>query len=77
MSGAFSIRYQHGDLVIAVSHTRPIASAFELLDFLEALGVELSSPSVKAALADLYARGSASISGVWLTDQEASHYGLI
>jgi hypothetical protein len=76
-TGGFAVRFQRADLVVPDPQTCFVASALDLLDLLEGLGIELATPGVRAALGGLYARGSASIPDVWLTDEEASRHGLV
>ena len=75
-ANGFSVMYYRVEPLSDDSEPRRISSAMELQKFLESLGIELSLPSVRGALAELYARGSASIPEVWLTEQELHRHGL-
>jgi hypothetical protein len=72
----FTVTYYRVEALSHGPEPRQISSAMELLKFLESLGVELSLPSVRGALAELYARGSASIPEVWLSEQDLHRHGL-
>jgi len=75
-SNGFTVTYYRVEALSEGPEPRQISSAMELLKFLELLGVELSLPSVRGALAELYARGSASIPEVWLSEQDLHRHGL-
>jgi hypothetical protein len=75
-ANGFTVTYDRVEAPSDGPEPRQISSAMELLKLLESLGVELSLPSVRGALAELYARGSASIPGVWLSEQELHRHGL-
>ena len=61
----------------AESKTVHLASTKELLDLLQELGVDLSDPMIRAALGELYARGSTSFRDLQLSDQDLRRHGLI
>lgn len=75
-ANGFTVTYDRVEAPSDGREPRKISSAMELLRFLESLGIELSLPSVRGALAELYARGSAFIPEVWLSEQELHRHGL-
>jgi hypothetical protein len=75
-ANGFTVTYYRVEALSDGPEPRQISSAMELLKFLESLGVELSLPSVRGALAELYARDSASIPEVWLSEQELQRHGF-
>jgi len=75
-ASGFTVTYDRVEALSDSREPRKISSAMELLKFLESLGIEISLPSVRGALAELYARGSASIPEVWLSEQELHRLSL-
>jgi hypothetical protein len=75
-ANGFTVTYYRVEAPSEGPGPRQVSSAMELLKLLESLGVELSLPSVRGALAELYARGSASIPEVWLSEQELHRHSL-
>src|SRR5574337_579266 len=53
-----------------------VASANDLIDLLEQLGVDFRDPAVKEALERILRQGSASLAGIRLSDEELAQKGL-
>lgn len=72
----FWVTYRHTKSESGTMKARHLASSHELLGFLEGLGLDPARPLVGDAIRELYARGWASISEVWLSKQEVTEHGL-
>lgn len=75
-AAGYSVTYHRVESDGGAMKVRQFTTAMDLIHYLERLGVDLSHARVLSGLAELYARGSASIPDVWLTDEQVRLSGL-
>lgn len=72
----FWVTYRHTKSESGTMRARHLASSHELLGFLESPGLDPARPLVCDAIRELYTRGWASISEVWLSTEEIREHRL-
>jgi hypothetical protein len=72
----FWVTYRHTKSESGTMKARHLSSSNELLGFLASLRLDPALPPVCDAIRELYTRGWASISEVWLSTEEIREHGL-